>query len=572
MNRNTLDQQGRLSAAIETLLDSMFQRIGQWAFGDGAWWLSSVFFHATIFCVLMLLGNRSGSVITNDAPAFTSTQQAEPASVVVRLAAPVEEEAETPEDPKELSTDTLTLKPFFQISQTEQIAQTEQYNDDNPIFSERGGGGREMDSDQPMLGGLGGFDVKASGTGSVVRGPGGVGAGVGTGTDPGSGGNGMGFGGRGTGWRKAMLGRQGGTKQSERAVAAALDWLSRHQMHDGKWSLANYTVRCEDHSCTGPGNADTDMGATALALLPFLGAGQTHKSTGPYQKNISNGLNWMLTNQQPNGDLRAGQTMYAHGLTSIVLCEACGMTGDPKVREAAQRAINFIEAAQNPDTGGWRYQPGAKDSDTSVLGWQVMALKSGQMAGLAVDPENMENAKDWLGIVATGIHREQYLYQPFQLPSLAMTAVGLLCRQYLGAKRNEPMMTSGSAFLLANLPDAKEHDVYYWYYATQVMHNFSGPDWDVWNRKMRRILIETQDKENCAAGSWNPDKPAPDKYGSQGGRLMMTSLCALTLEVYYRYLPLYKLEMEEEPAKTADANKSVGKQDIKIEKVENVDK
>ena len=33
-----------------------------------------------------------------------------------------------------------------------------------------------------------------------------------------------------------------------------------------------------------------------------------------------------------------------------------------------------------------------------------------------------------------------------------------------------------------------------------------------------------------------------DRWGPQGGRLMMTSLAALTLEVYYRYLPLYKLD------------------------------
>ena len=322
MNRIKLGLQRRVSSNIETMLDSMFQRIGQWAFGDGAWWLSSVLFHATALCILMLLGNRIEPEMSSDAPAFSSSKEAATVNAMVKPAPP-DEEADTPEDPKELSTETLTLQPMVQI------AQTEQYNDDNPVFSERGGGGREMDSNQPSLGGLGGFDVMAYGAGPAVRGPGGVGSGVGTGADPGSGGDGMGFGGRGTGWRKAMLGRQGGTKQSERAVAAALDWLSRHQMHDGKWSLAGYTVRCEDHSCTGPGNANTDMGATALALLPFLGAGQTHKSTGPYKTLIANGLNWMLKNQRPDGDLRAGQTMYAHGLAAIVLCEACGMTGDP---------------------------------------------------------------------------------------------------------------------------------------------------------------------------------------------------------------------------------------------------
>jgi len=75
-----------------------------------------------------------------------------------------------------------------------------------------------------------------------------------------------------------------------------------------------------------------------------------------------------------------------------------------------------------------------------------------------------------------------------------------------------------------------------------VMHNLPGPEWDAWNRNMRRILIETQVKEGCATGSWDPLKPVPDSHGDTGGRLMITSLSALTLEVYYRYLPLYKLD------------------------------
>ena len=89
-------------------------------------------------------------------------------------------------------------------------------------------------------------------------------------------------------------------------------------------------------------------------------------------------------------------------------------------------------------------------------------------------------------------------------------------------------------------------DVYYWYYASQVMHNQPGPDWDTWKRKMRRALIESQDREGCAAGSWDPYRPATDRWGVQGGRLMMTSLATLTLEVPFRYLPLYKLDGKEE--------------------------
>ena len=88
------------------------------------------------------------------------------------------------------------------------------------------------------------------------------------------------------------------------------------------------------------------------------------------------------------------------------------------------------------------------------------------------------------------------------------------------------------------------------------MHNLPGPEWDTWNRQMRRTLIETQAKEGCAAGSWDPEKPARDHWGEQEGRLMVTSMGALTLEVYYRYLPLYQLDKTEEAGQMAKAPRS----------------
>ena len=74
------------------------------------------------------------------------------------------------------------------------------------------------------------------------------------------------------------------------------------------------------------------------------------------------------------------------------------------------------------------------------------------------------------------------------------------------------------------------------------MHNFADADWDAWNRKMRRALIETQAKTGCATGSWDPERPTADRWGSNGGRLMTTSFSTLCLEIYYRYLPLFKTD------------------------------
>jgi hypothetical protein len=281
-----------------------------------------------------------------------------------------------------------------------------------------------------------------------------------------------------------------------------------------------------------------------LALLPFLAAGQTHKSKGPYQQTIHKGVQWLIRQQRSNGDLAGGceQPMYAHGMAAIALCEAYGMTHDERVGVAARQAVSFIERAQNESTGGWRYQPGDA-GDTSVFGWEIMALKSAQMAGIPVNSIVFDNGRRWLHSVAKGEHLGLYCYQPYQQVTPSMTAVGMLCQQYMGINPKDPSMLEGKRCLLENMPDNNiGRNTYYWYYGTLAMHNFMDADWDKWNRKMRRALIESQCRNGCAEGSWDPEKPVADTWGKNGGRLMTTSFSTLMLEVYYRYLPLFKVD------------------------------
>ena len=274
-----------------------------------------------------------------------------------------------------------------------------------------------------------------------------------------------------------------------------------------------------------------------------MAAGHTQRSDGPYQKCILHGVEWLCHHQQSDGNLAKGvaQMMYSHALATIALSEAYGMTGDKQVGLAAQAAVNFILAAQNARTGGWRYNPG-DDGDTSVVGWEVMALKSAHMAGLNVGSGGggpaFSGAGRWLDSCAVNRGAE-YSYTPGGGPSNTMTSVGLLCRQYLGAKRDNPMLLGGMDYLLKHLPEERSPNIYYWYYATQVMHNMNGYEWDAWNRKMRDLLVHTQVRsvDECANGSWAPEM---DTWGKRGGRVMQTALSTLTLEVYYRYLPLFK--------------------------------
>jgi hypothetical protein len=509
-----------------------------WAVTNGIWWAASATAHVVLLsAVLLSLGKITTPPKEGEAPLFE-------ANVDTELATPALDHFDvgaTPLEPTELNTETLSLVDAPTIDASQATAES-------PETVDSGGGTGSAPSGG--IGGLDQFAVKALGPGPLVRGSGLAASGTGRGR--GAGGAGSGFGARGDkDARKAMVGGYGGTKATERAVAAALNWLARHQNPDGSWSLDGFTQYCKGAPCLGGGDAKSDAAATAMALLPFLAAGQTHHTKGPYRGTIESGINWLINHQKQDGDLSDGRTMYTHGLAAITLCEAYGLSKDSRVGLAAQAAIRFIEQSQVPATGGWHYYPPPEAvlGDTSVVGWQVMALKSGQMAGLTVNPATIDGAHKWLKLVAKGKSGGLFSYKPTTPASPTMVSVGLLCTQYLGAKRTEPSIQEGMTYLMNHLSSAQVRNCYYWYYATQVMHNLPGPEWDTWNRQMRRVLIDSQAREGCAAGSWDPARPTPDAWSDQGGRIMVTSLCCLTLEVYYRYLPLYKLDAESEPAK-----------------------
>jgi hypothetical protein len=341
--------------------------------------------------------------------------------------------------------------------------------------------------------------------------------------------------------RTDLVEEEGGSIYTEAAVAAGLRWLARHQAGDGRWSLDRFSNAGDcDGQCDGEG-IESDTAATALALLPFLGAGQSQK-LGLHQDAVDRGLKWLVSRQRSDGGLMGGGggRMYAHGLATIVLCEALAMSGDSSLRPAAQRAINFIVRAQHEE-GGWRYHPG-DEGDTSVVGWQLMALQSGKIAYLEVPKSTFERAGKFLDTVRTGRRGGLFTYQPGRGPSAAMTAEGLLCRQYLGWQKENLGLREGiNRLLREELPSEDQPNIYYWYYATQVMHHVGGEPWKKWNAAVRDALLAMQDQEGHRAGSWSPHGGAIGDIDSrQGGRIYMTSLALCTLEVYYRYLPLYR--------------------------------
>jgi hypothetical protein len=369
-----------------------------------------------------------------------------------------------------------------------------------------------------------------------------------------AGGSGSELGGRAGDGKKKALKEYGGTDASEEAVQLALKWIVNHQLPDGGWDLDHRIGPGSHRISPNPGELrNARNAATALAILPLLGNGQTHK-VGFYKDNVRAGLEFLMSRAKRDGrgisfyEVKPGESggqMYSHGLCAIVFCEAFAMSKDPKLAPYAQGSIWFIEDAQDPVGGGWKYKPRQR-GDTSVVGWQVMALKSAKLSGLDINPRTWRLTDKYLN----GVSNTNGSLYGYETPPkgrwknhLGQTSIGLLCRMYMGWQKDTPGLKEGIAWMSEEGPDLFEgsddtSDIYYNYYGTQVMKQFGGPEWTQWNSKMRDNLVNTQSKEGNTAGSWFFD--APQRHSSEkGGRLYTTALACMTLEVYYRYLPIY---------------------------------
>jgi hypothetical protein len=402
-------------------------------------------------------------------------------------------------------------------------------------------------------------------------------------------GDGMGLGGRGG--RRGQAGKFGATPESESAVDSALKWLADHQLPDGGWSFNHGMAPTCQNKCSSPGDMpEARIAATAFGVLPFLGAGQTHQ-VGKFQKTVSGGLYFLINHMKMTKEggslMEPGGRMYAHGLATIALCEAYAMNMNPealrkkkraaydgegaptykdkqeehaveaaggdlanKLGPAAQLALNYIMYAQDPNGGGWRYEP-RTPGDTSVVGWQLMALVSGKLAYLRVDPRCFALASTYLDHVRIDPYGSDYGYTDPQRGTQATRAIGLLSRMYLGWRRDNPGLQQGIDGLSGWGPISG--NMYYNYYATQVLHHFGGEKWKQWNDVMRDSLVNSQSHNGHEAGSWSFG--GGDMGASKGGRLYCTAMAAMTLEVYYRHLPIYGESVFEPPKPDPDAPK-----------------
>lgn len=330
--------------------------------------------------------------------------------------------------------------------------------------------------------------------------------------------------GRSPAGRAAAITRSGGDEDSERSVALALEWLKSIQQADGSWSFQNVGPGAR------PGNLNSNSAATTLAVLCFLGAGNTTTS-GPDAATVSQAFAFLVREAEASSS-REPETLYVSALATIAFSELAAM--EPKnvrAKSIAASLLTFLQQSQDQAGGGWRYHPG-DPGDLSVTGWQIMALQSARTCGLDVSPVTVAACSTFVDSVSFAADSE-YSYTPTTSPTQCMSAVGLLSRMYLGSPKHSPFFKTGFTKLTSAGPDP--NNIYLNYYVSIALHHYGGPLWNEWNSRMRPMLVSQQVRNGPAKGSW----ALRDPWGNAGGQIYQTCLSTLCLEVYYRYLPMF---------------------------------
>jgi hypothetical protein len=373
----------------------------------------------------------------------------------------------------------------------------------------------------------------------------------------------------------------GAPKFAITTTQSALRWFKRHQGPDGRWDAVDYWKNCTEDGVKGePGkdqSGDTDVAMTAYAVLCFLGDGHDGSTATTYRKVVRNGIDALLAMQKPDGLI--GQRNYEHAIATMALTQAYGMSPDPRLREPCQRAVDVILARQNRDPKaadaaygglGWDYGGPTDRNDSSVTGWNVMALKAAYVGGLSVG-NGLDSSKRWLDRhwaasntgkpwcadptkldPYTGISRFAYVWKPStgetqisdwnaaanrpaSVDSHDMASVGLMCAVFLGHRAGDPMLESlGNYVAKYQMPTAWPMNTYYLYYNTLGMYQLGGERWKTWAGTVLPLLAGAQRSDDgCMNGSW--DWEGTKFHGHDTGRVLSTAYACLSMQVYWYY-------------------------------------
>ena len=342
----------------------------------------------------------------------------------------------------------------------------------------------------------------------------------------------------------------GVTAQSEAAVQSALRWLTTHQSPDGSWKADGSDCKtCPSLTGWGApaGDRRYDVGLTGLALLTYLGNGQTHRF-GRYKRTVNRALRWLKTHQKPDGSIGVdpgrGETVYNHAYATQALSEAYAMSRDFTLKKYVSQAIAWILEAQNPGLG-WKYGVRTGRNDTSVTGAMVGALLAARTSGIDIPEQAFAGANRWFKRVTDPQGKVGYQtpgggssflpatdgkFDPLPVPA----AIAVFARLHARLATREEV-AAASRVIGGQLPTwdkrGRKVNFYYWYHGTNAQFQLGGDAWTAWSKALQAALIPHQETEGCGKGSWSPR----GEWGLTGGRVYATAMGALCLEGYYRY-------------------------------------
>jgi hypothetical protein len=336
------------------------------------------------------------------------------------------------------------------------------------------------------------------------------------------------------------------------AVERGLEHLARSQTRGGGWTMGGGAFGGRN-PWGGMAAAEGDIAITSLAVMAFLSAGHV-PGEGKYGEVVERGIRWVLQQHQQDGRLAPkngmGLEMYHHGIASLMLAEAVGMTAGElaePLRQGLEAAVRVILVGQRQGdgpfgrshAGGWRYQAVVGggfggDADLSVTGWQLMALRAAKNVGCDVPASRIQAA---VGYVKRSVDPRTggFQYQPGGNVTTPCTGVGVLCLELSGKEYHlcDEALRGGAYLLNTPMRAGDGHFYYGVYYVSQALFQLGGNYWLAYRPKLHDLLLRQAGPNQD--GAWG-GRGGDSGYGSA----YCTAMAVLALTVEYRFLPIYQ--------------------------------